>query len=200
MPVFHSPFMALNVTYVGLVPMEKSCEIFSPVQLAILKMWCIVCVSPKVPTSHKAKETCRMGTRCQIRIVKNGYPLNYYHHYDGGWNGVGAELRKWLGELGVGGTKVSDGTLVYGLILRMQQDTQYQPTFFRHMDIEFFYLLDFDNWTFKGYALNGRDPWAEEGEDDYDQYKPWYSQLPRHDSVSVVRSIAPRKRTRKVTE
>ena len=141
-----------------------------------------------------------MGTRCQIRIVKNGYPLNYYHHYDGGWNGVGAELRKWLGELGVGGTKVSDGTPVYGLILRMQQDTQYQPTVFRHTDIEFFYLLDFDNWTFKGYALNGRDPWAEEGEDDYDQYKPWYSQLPRHDSVATVRSIAPRKRARKGTE
>ena len=153
-----------------------------------------------VATSHKAKETCRMGTRCQIRIVKNGYPLNYYHHYDGGWNGVGAELRKWLGELGVDGTRVSDGTLAYGLILRMQQDTQYQPTFFRHADIEFFYLLDLDNWVFRGYALNGRDPWAEEGEDDYDQYQPWYSQLPRHDSVSVVRSIAPRKRARKVTE
>ena len=29
MPVFHPPFMALNVTYMGLVPMEKSCAIFS---------------------------------------------------------------------------------------------------------------------------------------------------------------------------
>lgn len=35
MPVFHSPFMALNVTYVGLVLVEKSCAIFSPVRLAI---------------------------------------------------------------------------------------------------------------------------------------------------------------------
>ena len=57
MPVFRPPFMALNVTYMGLVPMEKSCAIFSPVLLAILKSWRIVCVLPKVPTSHKAKET-----------------------------------------------------------------------------------------------------------------------------------------------
>ena len=41
------PFMALNVTYMGLVPMEKSCAIFPPVLLAILKRWRIVCVSPK---------------------------------------------------------------------------------------------------------------------------------------------------------
>ena len=47
MPVFHSPFMALNVTYVGLVLVEKSCAIFSPVLLAILKSWRIVCASPK---------------------------------------------------------------------------------------------------------------------------------------------------------
>ena len=47
MPVFHPPFMALNVTYVGLVLVEKSCAIFSPVLLAILKSWRIVCASPK---------------------------------------------------------------------------------------------------------------------------------------------------------
>lgn len=47
MPVFRPPFMALNVTYVGLVPIEKSCEIFSPVLLAILKSWRMVCVLPK---------------------------------------------------------------------------------------------------------------------------------------------------------
>lgn len=121
-----------------------------------------------------------MGTRCQIRIVKNGCPLNYYHHYDGGWNGVGAELKKWLKECG------DDAE---ALVLRIMDDKQYHPTFFRHADIEFFYLLDFDEGVFNGYELKGWNPWACEGEDDYDQYKPWYNQLPKQDCVAVVKSI-----------
>lgn len=121
-----------------------------------------------------------MGTRCQIRIVKNGCPLNYYHHHDGGWNGVGAKLRKWLKECG------DDAE---ALVLRIMDDKQYQPTFFRHVDIELFYLLNFDENVFNGYELKGWNPWADEGEDDYDQHKPWYNQLPKQDHVSVVKSI-----------
>lgn len=131
-----------------------------------------------------------MGTRSQIRIVKNGYPLNYYHHYDGGWNGVGAELRKWLKEIGVDEDHAGKNMLGAELVaLQLEKDGQYHPTFFRHADIEFFYLLDFDEGVFNGYELKGWNPWACEGEDDYDQYKPWYNQLPKQDCVAVVKSI-----------
>jgi hypothetical protein len=112
-------------------------------------------------------------------------------------------LRKWLREVGVDGDENGVGNRMLGadgLIMHMQQDEQYQPTFFRHIDIEFFYLLDFDAGVFNGYELKGWDPWADEGEDDYDQYKPWYSQLPKHDHVAVVKSIAPRKRRKKAAE
>ena len=120
-----------------------------------------------------------MSTRCQIRIVKNGYPLNYYHHHDGYLSGVGAELRGWLKEAGVEETgKRTEG--VEGLVMRMSADREYEPTFWRHADIEFFYLLDFDNGVFRAYELRGWNPWADEGEDGYDAGKPWYAQMPRN--------------------
>ena len=129
-----------------------------------------------------------MGTRSQIRIVKNGYPLNYYHHYDGGWNGVGEQLRKWLKEIGVDGGGKGMAGAEY-IVLRMEKDGHYHPTFFRHGDIRFFYLLDFDEGVFNGYELKGLNPWAQEGEDGYDQHRPWYSQLPKQDSVIMVKGI-----------
>lgn len=117
-----------------------------------------------------------MSTRCQIRVIKNGYPLNYYHHFDGYLSGVGRELRDWLLEIGVESGKRSED--VDMLVAKMSADNQYEPTFGRHTDINFFYLLDFDNGIFKAYELYGCDPWADEDSDDYDKSKAWYEQLP----------------------
>lgn len=112
-----------------------------------------------------------MSTRCQIRIVKNGYPLNYYHHCDGYFSGVGKELQGWLKE-----AQRDEGVMID----HISQDPSYELTFYQHTDIEYFYLIDFDEKKYKGYEIGGYDPWANEGEDEYDQYKPWYNQMPKN--------------------
>jgi len=121
-----------------------------------------------------------MSTRCQIRIVRNGYPLNYYHHCDGYFSGVGKELQDWMKEcVEQNKGKVNDCLDECYIVSRMTDDNGYEPTFSLHSDIEYFYLLDFDKLRFKAYRTQVFSPWAKEGDDEYDPYKPWYDQTPR---------------------
>ena len=120
-----------------------------------------------------------MGTRSQIRVVKNGYPLNYYHHFDGYFKGgVGEELhtalvKAWNDPENQREEVRSDRTLQSVMHL-FREDPSYEPTFYRHFDIEYFYLLDFDKGEFTGWQTPCMTAW--EGVPDEDG--TWYEQLP----------------------
>ncbi len=121
-----------------------------------------------------------MSTRCQARIVKNGYPLNLYCHCDGYLEGVGRRLKAALEATDYEPCDFTE------FIVHGQTEDHFEPTFSNHGDIEFFYLLDFDNEKFTAYEIEYPDNgviWPQEGDDDYDQYKPNYNQIPRHYAV-----------------
>ena len=116
-----------------------------------------------------------MATRSQIRVVKNGYPLNYYHHFDGYFYGVGKELHEALVKVW-NDPDIQDNdarsTLALESVMRLFQDNHdYEPTFYRHEDIEYFYLLDFDKNKFTGWQTG---QWEEKPSKDC----KWYEQLP----------------------
>jgi len=116
-----------------------------------------------------------MSTRCQVRIVDNGYPLNIYNHSDGDFGGVGQELQGFLKEQESNGN-FSAWNLAENLF---HICNGYEPTFGMHRDIEYFYLLDFDKHEFHACKVRFLNVWPREGDDDYDQYQPCYNQLPR---------------------
>ena len=125
-----------------------------------------------------------MSTRCQVRIIRNGYPLNYYHHCDGYFEGVGKELQEWLKECMERNKWRTDDCLdEMHVVENMTMQNGYEPTFCIHGDIEYFYLLDFDRRVFRAYHTKGFSPWAKEGDDQYDQYKPWYDQIPNYSKM-----------------
>lgn len=125
-----------------------------------------------------------MSTRCQVRIIRNGYPLNYYHHCDGYFEGVGKELQEWLKEcIERNEGRKNDCLDEMHVVEKMTMQNGYEPTFCIHGDIEYFYLLDFDRMVFKAYRTKGFSPWAKEGDDQYDQYKPWYDQIPNYSKM-----------------
>lgn len=127
-----------------------------------------------------------MSTRCQVRIIKNGYPLNLYHHCDGYFTGVGSELHDALkigmdnlaGIPGLGGADPHDKEryerAFYSVMRLLKDDKSYEPTFYQHFDIEYFYLLDFDENVFVGWQTPCMRAW--EGLPD-DEGK-WYERMP----------------------
>ena len=130
-----------------------------------------------------------MSTRCQVRVIYNGYPANFYHHCDGYLSGVGTELRHFLTDdvtpskdKGIEPEKVND---IFHVIEKLSRDGAYEVTFHSHWDIEYFYVLDFDNFKFKAYHVkygDGEHVWPRQGQDEYDPYKPWYFQMPATDA------------------
>ena len=121
-----------------------------------------------------------MSTRCQIRIIKNGYPLNLYHHCDGYFKGgVGEELHDALkpyadpANAGLDKDVRSDRALESVMKL-VSHDFRYEPTFYRHFDIEYFYLLNFDKGEFLGWQTPVCKAWDELSDEDGE----WYGQLP----------------------
>lgn len=148
-----------------------------------------------------------MSTRTTVRIIKNGMVVNYYHHGDGYFSGVGKELQDWLKESKENSyhitkkgkkTKNYDMDVVFDKFLcKINADVSYQPTFYRHCDIEFFYLLDFDKKIFKAYKTCGAnpdsnkpfcymDPWHSENDERYDKTKPFFNQMP---AFSIERDL-----------
>lgn len=120
-----------------------------------------------------------MSTRCQIRIVKNGYPLNYYHHCDGYYAGVGKELQGWLHKMLDRNGGVDNDDLDEGVLLtHIANDREYEPTFYLHGDIEYFYLIDLDRHVYRAFHVGAYKPWPSPGDDSYDQYQPRYNQMP----------------------
>lgn len=143
-----------------------------------------------------------MSTRCQVRIIKNGYPLNLYHHCDGYFkDGVGEELHNALlngmnnlaGLPGLGGADAQDKERyerAFRLVMRtVRDDPSYEPTFYRHMDIEYFYLLNFDENVFVGWQTPVMRAWSEHDDEDGE----WYGQLPNirdgHEKIDLLGEI-----------
>lgn len=119
-----------------------------------------------------------MSTRCQIRIVRYGYPLNLYHHCDGYFSGVGAELQQLLQKY-IGDRESLDSWDERAFVREVLDDKRYEITFERHADIEYFYLIDFDRHEFLAFSTDAVEPWARTDDDDFDCTKPVYMQLPR---------------------
>ena len=135
-----------------------------------------------------------MSTRCQVRIIKNGYPLNLYHHCDGYFkDGVGEELhnalaKAWNDPENQREEVRSDRTL-QSVMRLFREDPSYEPTFYRHMDIEYFYLLNFDENVFVGWQTPVMRAWSENADEDGE----WYGQMPNirdgHEKIDLLGEI-----------
>lgn len=91
-----------------------------------------------------------MSTRTQIRIISNGFHVDLYHHCDGYFEGVGEQLKLAL-------AKNKDP---FGFIEALTvEDSSYELTNTFHGDIEFFYEINFDSQSFKGYEISGFPVW-----------------------------------------
>lgn len=99
-----------------------------------------------------------MSTRCMIRIKECGGKIDLYHHHDGYFDGVGQELKNAFS---------SHGNALETLNALLSDD-EYELTDSPHGDIEYWYLLDFDNGEFSGYHVPF-DCWKGTDFDDPDQ-------------------------------
>jgi len=107
-----------------------------------------------------------MSTRCQIEITKeNGEKVRVYHHCDGYFRGVGAELAAMLQEC-----KTADD-----LLQKTNPSYEVEDADTVHGDIEFWYSLDFKERKFTGYRLDWP-PWTKDG-------KLNVSEDPKHDNI-----------------
>ena len=93
-----------------------------------------------------------MSTRTQVRIISNRHHIDLYHHYDGYFEGVGYQLKVALSES-------NDPVSLIEELVKM--DNSYELTDALHRDIDYFYELDYDKQTFRGYALRF-EPWSRE--------------------------------------
>ena len=115
-----------------------------------------------------------MSTRSLVRIVKNGCPVNFYHHHDGYYEGVGAELQQWLKEL----MNEKGDISTWDLMHKLHADDEYEVTFWQHDAIEYFYLIDLDKKEYAACKVPCMSAWLDKGHPDYDASKPWYDQMP----------------------
>lgn len=92
-----------------------------------------------------------MSTRCQIRvIIDDKTHVDFYHHYDGYFEGVGDELQAVLAGC-ENGEELCSKLVAY-------DSEQYEHTDGLHGDIEYLYELDFRTGEHKGYKLDWT-PW-----------------------------------------
>ena len=78
-----------------------------------------------------------MSTRSQIKVIHNGKSVELYHHCDGYPEGVGFCLLKIL-------EKEHKGWHPSELVTEMVKKGNFEITFGRHCDIEYYYELNFD--------------------------------------------------------
>lgn len=88
-----------------------------------------------------------MSTRCQVRIKYDGFAVNLYHHCDGYFSGVGADLRERVVQA------LENGWSPFRFLAQLLEDREYETTDAPHGDIEYFYMLDFDKGEFTGYGV-----------------------------------------------
>lgn len=78
-----------------------------------------------------------MSTRCQVKVISRGKEVMLYHHCDGYPEGVGYCLLKLL-------KKNEDGWRASELVTTMIKNGNFEITFGKHSDIEYYYELNFD--------------------------------------------------------
>lgn len=82
-----------------------------------------------------------MSTRSQIKVIKNDKEVMLYHHYDGYPEGVGFCLLKVLDKYK---SQKSEYVNVNPLVSDMVKQGSFEITFGNHLDIEYYYELNFD--------------------------------------------------------
>lgn len=85
-----------------------------------------------------------MSTRCQIKFVNGKKSVMLYHHCDGYIEGVGFDLVK----------RVKKNIYADEMLCKMIRECHYEVTVGNHLDIEYFYIVDFKKETVKGQAVN----------------------------------------------
>ena len=116
-----------------------------------------------------------MSTRCQIRVIIDDQThVDFYHHYDGYFEGVGEELQKVLA-----GCKHGD---IFCTNLKAFDSEQYEHTNCLHGDIEYLYELDFRTGVHKGYRLDWT-PWKENAKFDQLSLVAQANVCKEHDAV-----------------
>ncbi len=89
-----------------------------------------------------------MSTRCQIDIIdENESIVKIYHHFDGYFSRVGAELRRLLQRKRL---LSNSNDFIHALL----KDKGYEITENNHGDIEYYYKLDFMRKKFLGWQTN----------------------------------------------
>lgn len=118
-----------------------------------------------------------MSTRATILIKseKQNEQVRIYHHWDGYPEGVGADLKHYLKEVGFFDAKIKGypyfnayliaNDLIKGKcgIIDGKPDMGYELTSCQHGDEEYAYLIDCDNKTLKCYKVGWDEfEWKEE--------------------------------------
>ena len=87
-----------------------------------------------------------MSTRCVVRFVCNGHSVDLYHHCDGYPEGVGFFLMKEMEKVKKGNNySYSNGN---DIVSRWIRECNFEPTFYNHCDIDFYYEFNMDGkWT-----------------------------------------------------
>lgn len=88
-----------------------------------------------------------MSARCQIQVNGNGRSVMLYHHDDGCFSGVGMEIKSVL-------DKMPRDYDVEDFLRRLMKIGGYEIVMFDREDLEYFYLIDFDQKIFEGYAFD----------------------------------------------
>ena len=89
-----------------------------------------------------------MSTRCQVNVIANGLSVMLYHHCDGYPEGIGYCLLKILEKY------KHNNRLVDYLINNMVKNGNFEITFGNHLDIEYYYELNFDKKQVNCMAVN----------------------------------------------
>ena len=79
-----------------------------------------------------------MSTRSITRVIENGRTVDIYHHHDGYPEGVGAHLLEVF--------KTTQATADDFVRALFKSDGEYEVTFARWWDVEYLYIIDFDEW------------------------------------------------------
>lgn len=106
-----------------------------------------------------------MSTRCQIRIKDQWAQVDLYHHHDGYPEGVGADLKEYIGKLPNGAyshwsiSRISNELLKGALKIehfdgRITPDMGYELALGFHSDIEYAYLIDCEKRTLECYVVD----------------------------------------------
>ena len=90
-----------------------------------------------------------MSTRATIKITEKKDTIRIYHHHDGYPEGVGHDLKKYLGNIRYGW----DAFHIANDLIKLEDDDEYELTPCIHGDEEYLYLIDCDKKELTCYAM-----------------------------------------------